>query len=54
MRKVSPGIYLVRHKFTELLQLLRKFHDLMLSNPLETDEECAICMSPMEVGKALR
>ena len=37
-----------------MLQLLREFHDLMLVNTLEPDEECAICMTAMEVGKAKR
>ncbi|KAI0089200.1 hypothetical protein BDY19DRAFT_130210 [Irpex rosettiformis] len=33
-------------------KLLRKFRDLMLANSLDNSEECSICMSTMEIGKA--
>lgn len=37
-----------------LVQLLRKFHDLMLANSLEPSEECPICMTTMEINQASR
>ncbi|KAI0340762.1 hypothetical protein BDW22DRAFT_346726 [Trametopsis cervina] len=33
-------------------KLMHKFYDLMLANSLEGTEECAICMSTMQVGDA--
>ena len=39
---------------TDFGQLLRKFHDIMLSGSIEDGEECSICMTQMEVGKAYR
>ncbi|KAJ3551870.1 hypothetical protein NM688_g4459 [Phlebia brevispora] len=36
----------------KMRKLLRQFHDIMAATALETEEECAVCMSPMEVEKA--
>ncbi|OSD04523.1 hypothetical protein PYCCODRAFT_1433394 [Trametes coccinea BRFM310] len=36
----------------KMRKLLRKFHDLMLANSLDENEECMICMEPLQPGKA--
>lgn len=36
------------------LQLLRRFHDIMLASSIADEEECPICMTEMSVGNALR
>ncbi len=38
----------------QVLQLLRRFHDLMLETPLEEGEECIICFTAMKLGSARR
>ncbi|KAI9064851.1 hypothetical protein FKP32DRAFT_547650 [Trametes sanguinea] len=36
----------------KMRKLLRQFHDLMLANSLEENEECMICMEGLQPGKA--
>ncbi|KAL7282639.1 hypothetical protein ACG7TL_004112 [Trametes sanguinea] len=38
----------------KMRKLLRRFHDLMLANSLDENEECMICMEPLHPGKARR
>lgn len=35
-------------------QLLRRFHDVVMSASIEEKEECPICMDTLEVNKCVR
>lgn len=57
MRKVSGGSSCSPYKFNaqwDIIQLLRKFSDIVASTSLEEDEECSICMEKMLPNKAKR
>lgn len=54
MRKVGAAHIAVSHRDVTHVQLLRRFHDIVLSVSIEEKEECPICMDTLEVNKSVR